>query len=106
MGVFVLITRYFMMLLLFYSLRNLFSILTFIKPHCIFVLKKLHFGVFMGESLSPLVFMRPWISMGISFQYFLLQDQILVNYTAHEYGCMCGKYLTIPWDFIIFYMKI
>ena len=31
----------------------LFILVNFIKPHCIFVLKKLHFGVFMGESLSP-----------------------------------------------------
>ena len=28
-----------------------FILITFIKPRCIFVLKKLHFGVFMGESL-------------------------------------------------------
>ena len=27
----------------------LFILITFIKPHCIFVLKKLHFCVFMGE---------------------------------------------------------
>ena len=31
----------------------LFILITFMKPHCIFVLKKLHFAVFMGESLSP-----------------------------------------------------
>ena len=31
----------------------LFILITFIKPHCIFVLRKLHFAVFMGESLSP-----------------------------------------------------
>ena len=31
----------------------LFILITFIKLHCIFVLKKLHFAVFMGESLSP-----------------------------------------------------
>ena len=32
----------------------LFILITFIKSPCIFVLKKLHFGVFMGEMLSPL----------------------------------------------------
>ena len=31
----------------------LFILITFIKPNFIIVLKKLHFGVFMGESLSP-----------------------------------------------------
>ena len=31
----------------------LFILATFLIPHCIFVLKKLYFGVFMGESLSP-----------------------------------------------------
>ena len=31
----------------------LFILITFIKPHCIFVLRKLHFAVFMGELLSP-----------------------------------------------------
>ena len=32
---------------------SLFILITFIKLHCIFILKKLHFAVFMGESLSP-----------------------------------------------------
>ena len=31
----------------------LFILVNFIKPHCIFVLKKLHFGVFMGEYRCP-----------------------------------------------------
>ena len=31
----------------------LFILITFIKPHCIFGHKKLHFDVFMGELLSP-----------------------------------------------------
>ena len=35
----------------------LFILITFIKLHCIFVLKKLHFAVFMGESLSPMYIM-------------------------------------------------
>ena len=45
---------YFMMLL--YSTiilqfeEPIFILITFIKPHCIFALKKLHFAVFMGES--------------------------------------------------------
>ena len=39
----------------------LFILITFIKPHCIFVLKKLHFGVFMGEMLSPLVYILPYM---------------------------------------------
>ena len=30
----------------------LFILIIFIKPHCIFVLKKLHLAVFMGEMLS------------------------------------------------------
>ena len=30
----------------------LFILLTFIKPRCIFDLNKLHFAVFMGESVS------------------------------------------------------
>ena len=34
----------------------LFILITFKIPHCIFVLKKLHFAVFMGESLSPPVY--------------------------------------------------
>ena len=33
----------------------LFILIPFIKAHCIFVLKKLHFAVFMGKLLSPLV---------------------------------------------------
>ena len=37
----------------------LFILVTFLKPHCIFVLKKLHFGVFMGKSLSPPVVLDP-----------------------------------------------
>ena len=31
----------------------LFILITFIKLHCTFALKKLHFAVFMGESLPP-----------------------------------------------------
>ena len=34
----------------------LFILITFIIPHCIFVLKKLHLAVFMGKSLSPTVY--------------------------------------------------
>ena len=55
MGVFVLITKY-----IFYDAtiilqfeEPLFILITFIKPHYIFVLKKLHFGVFIGKLLSP-----------------------------------------------------
>ena len=33
-------------------------LITFIKPHCIFVLKKLHFGVYMSEMLSSLVYAK------------------------------------------------
>ena len=38
----------------------LFILITFIKLHCIFVLNKLHFAVFMGESLSPPVYLYMW----------------------------------------------
>ena len=54
MGVFVLITKYtYDAALILQFEEPLFILITFIKPHCIFVLKKLHLGVFMGESLSP-----------------------------------------------------
>ena len=29
-----------------------------------------------------------------------------MDYTAHEYLCMRRKYLTIPWGFLILYLKI
>ena len=47
----------FLILLSFLQFEEpLFILITFIKLHCIFVLKKLHFAVFMGVSLSPLVY--------------------------------------------------
>ena len=46
----------------------LFILITFIKLHCIFVLKKLHFAVFMGESLSPPV----WIAENVFYITVLL----------------------------------
>ena len=57
MGVFVLITKYtYDATIILQFEEPLFILITFIKPHCIIVLKKLHLGVFKGESLSPPVY--------------------------------------------------
>ena len=50
----------------------LFSLITSIKSHCIFVLKKLYFGVFKGESLSP-----PPVHLTCYFSFILLATNIL-----------------------------
>ena len=54
MGVFVLISKYIYDATIILQFEEpLFILITFTKRHCIFVLRKLHFAVFMGESLSP-----------------------------------------------------
>ena len=59
MGVFVLIKNIFYDATIILQFEEpLFILITFFKPHCIFVLKKLHFAVFMGESLSPPVYIH------------------------------------------------
>ena len=63
MDVFVLITNTFWDdTIILLSEEPLFILITFVKPHFIFVLTKLHFGVFMGKMLSPLVYFTPYRS--------------------------------------------
>ena len=62
MGVVVLITNYDVTIILLFE-KPLFILITFIKLYCIFVLKKLHFGGFMGQLLPPCNSLRTALHM-------------------------------------------
>ena len=92
MHIFILITKYFYDCTIILQFEEpLFILITFIKPHCIFVLKKLHFGVFMGEMLSLLVI----LSCQTTFNSFKQKSHFKLNWKSKSLTSTCVLYIFI-----------
>ena len=80
-----------MMLLSFYSLREpLFILITFIIPHCIFVLKKKN---------CILLLLQMYIQNGAPLKNYIEQEIYVHNNAVHKYSINVYKnVLSLFWD--------